>query len=93
MSRYKYYINTVLQDLIPEVPDKTAVLKLDDETCTGTSDGVTIRHDPFKVELYVKTQAEVLADHNEWIMANETVQVDESGDYILDEYGRYIYSE
>ena len=40
MSRYKYYINGILQDLIPQKPSSSTSVKLDDTAVVGTKDTV-----------------------------------------------------
>jgi len=84
MSRYKYYVNGVLQVIIPQAPDRVNSVKLTEKAVIGTKDKVS-RHCYFEVE--------DIAAYNEFVLAHFTIATDENNNYLVDEQGRYIYIE
>jgi len=56
----KYFIETVEQDVVPPLP--TGIIKGTNTAILGYSDEVNIIYDPLRIDLYARTQAEILED-------------------------------
>ena len=85
------YIDSVLQPETPSLP--TGTLESTNTASIGYADTIDTHIAPSRAWSTVKTQAEILANHNEYLLDTKVVLTDENGEYLTDDNGVYLYIE
>ena len=89
----RYYIDGVLQNYRPRLPDIGQTIKLSNTAAIGKDDSIYRVESKAEAWGIIRTQEEIVDSHNEWILSNKSVVTDDNGEYLTDDNGIYIYTD
>ena len=91
MSEIRYYINSILQDVTPELPSPTEEIKINKTAPIGYPDPVDSTEQYYEFWTTVRTQQQITDSTNTYILEKYDVLTDENNEPFTDENGIYQY--